>query len=168
MQRAWVEGWGTGTIASAVQPGTSTHCDSSHQCEIGIVGSGETTPSFGDEHRIGGFDLQADLIVDYPDGSPNGFGGQCSPVGGSLSLQQATKKAGSMTLVVKIQGQDCAVGSSATLSAITATYLVDGIDSTGKYTGASGTGNVSASVDASATSTGVEFAFSGSLQTAHE
>jgi hypothetical protein len=44
------------------------------------------------------------------------------------------------TLVLDILGRECAVGSGGALIAITATYIVDGGQSTGKYAGASGVG----------------------------
>jgi hypothetical protein len=166
----WVEGLGTGTITAEVQPGTNTPCDSANQCQITISGSGATQPFFGgggDQghwgggYGLGNFTLQAVLTVDLPDGTTNGFGGECYPVTGSLSLSPTW---GTGTLVVDIQGQDCAVGSSTTLSAITATYVVDGSQSTGNFSGYSGVGTIGASVDASQSPPPVEFAFSGSLQ----
>jgi hypothetical protein len=111
--------------------------------------------------HLGQFNLQAVVTVDLPDGPTNGFGGQCYPVTGSLSLTGVN--APSNTLVVDLQGVDCAVGPSTTLSAIEATYVVDGVNSTGKFAGATGSGTVGGATDSSQSPQTVEFAFDGSL-----
>jgi hypothetical protein len=163
----WVDGFGAGTITGEVQPGTSNPCDSTHQCQITISGTGTIQPgepgggSWNGGHHHGNFALQAVITVDVPDGTTNGFGGNCYPVTGSLSLSPSG--GGTGTLVVGVQGQDCAVGSSTTLSAIAATYVVDGNQSTGKFGGAAGVGTIAASLDASRSPLAVGFAFSGSL-----
>lgn len=159
----WVEGWGAGAVVSAVQPGTSTPCISSQPCEITASGSGEVKSSFGAGPEIGQFDLQIDLTIDLAHGTPNGFGQRCFPASGALSLRRTKTNPRFGTLVVDLQGQECALGSSATLAALAATYVVSGADSTGKYAGAAGIGTVSGSVDTSRSPTRTDFAFSGSL-----
>ncbi len=149
-----VQGWGSGPITAQVQPGTTTACVPSQQCEITVGG----TATLG---QLGQFNLQASLTVDLPDGTTNGFGGQCYPATGSLSLTGVHGPAA--TLVVDLQGVACAVGSSTTLSAIAATYVVDATNSSGRFAGATGTGTVGAATDASQSPPTVEFAFSGSL-----
>jgi hypothetical protein len=155
-----VQGSGTGTVTAEVQPGTSTACTATSQCAITVSGTGAAQPFFG----LGEFDLSADLTADLPGGTPNGFGGECYPVTGSLTLSPIYGKWNPGTLVVDLQGQDCAVGSSTTSLVIAATYVVDGTNSTGRFAGASGTGTVSAAIDDSQSPPAVEFAFSGSLQ----
>jgi hypothetical protein len=160
-QKGWVQGWGTGSVAAQVRPGTTTSCDTSHQCEVTVSSSGHARATLG---QIGQFTLAANLTVDFPDGTTNGFGGQCFPVTGVLSLTGAQGGAGLGTLVVDVQGTDCAVGSSTTLSTIDGTYVVDGANSTGKFAGAAGGGAVNATTDMSQSPPAVGFAFSGSLR----
>jgi hypothetical protein len=153
-QGGWVQGSGMGTVSS-------TACVSSDPCQITISGTGATGGFFG---GIGQFDVQAQLTADLPGGTSNGFDGECYPLTGSLTLSPSQGTWSSGNLVVDIQGQDCAVGSSPTLSAISATYVVDGVDSTGRFAGATGAGMVSASLDMSQSPPAVAFAFNGSLQ----
>lgn len=162
----WAEGWGSGTIVSAVQPGTSNPCDSRHPCEIAVQGSGDTKSSFGAGPEIGQFGFQADLTIDLALGTPNGSGQQCFPVTGALSLRRDEKNARFGMLVVDVQGEECAFGASTTLSALAATYAVDGTQSTGKFSGAAGTGAVSATIDTSRSPASLGFSFSGSLGSA--
>ena len=136
------------------RPSTRIPVMPSQQCEITVGG----TATLG---QLGQFNLQANLTVDLPDGTTNGFGGQCYPATGSLSLTGVHGPAA--TLVVDLQGVACAVGSSTTLSAIAATYVVDATNSSGRFAGATGTGTVGAATDASQSPPTVEFAFSGSL-----
>jgi hypothetical protein len=169
-QGAFVQGLGSGTITAEVQPGTTSPCVSTAPCQITITGTATIQPSFagqpdfgkwGGRHDHGGFTVQAVLTVALPNGTPNGSGEQCYPVTGSLSLTAVSTP--SDTLVADVQGVDCAVGSSTTLSAIDATYVVDGTNSTGNFAGATGTGTVGAATDSSQSPPTVEFAFSGSL-----
>jgi hypothetical protein len=160
-QGGWEQGSGTGTVTAEVQPNSSTACDPSYPCQITISGTGATGGFLG---GIGQFDLQAEITVDLPGGTSNGFNGECYPVTGSLTLSPMQGKWSSGNLVVYIQGRDCGVGSIATLSAINATYVVDGADSTGRFAGATGAGTVSASLDTSQSPPAVGFAFNGSLQ----
>jgi hypothetical protein len=153
-----IQGWGSGPINAEVQPGTTTPCDASHQCEITVGGKA----TLG---QVARFDLWADFTVDFPDGTTNGFGGHCYPVTGTLWLTSANAR--SDTLAIDIQGVDCAVGASTTVSALDASYVVDnvadGTGSTGKFAGATGTGTVRAATDSSQSPQTVEFAFNGSL-----
>jgi hypothetical protein len=153
-QGGWHQGgWEQGSGAIA--------CNPTSQCQITISGTGSTGGFFG---GIGQFSLQAILTADLPGGTSNGFGGECYPLTGSLTLSPLQGNWSSGTLVVDVQGQDCAVGSSATLSAINAVYVVDGVDSTGRFSGATGAGMVSASLDMTQSPPAIGFAFNGSLQ----
>ena len=49
------------------------------------------------------------------------------------------------------------------MSTISATYVVDGTNSTGAFAGAAGTGTIAASEDGAQSPPAVELAFSGSL-----
>jgi hypothetical protein len=160
-QGGWEQGSGSGTVTAETQPNSATACDADNSCQFAISGTGATGGFFG---GIGEFALQAELTADLTGGTSNGFGGECYPLSGSLTLSPTQGRWSSGNLVVYVQGQDCAVGSSATLSAINATYVVDGVDSTGRFAGATGAGTVSASVDTSRTPPAFGFAFSGSLQ----
>jgi hypothetical protein len=158
-----VEGSGTGTVTAE----SPNPCSPTQQCQITISGSGAIFgggPNYGNwgGHGLGNFSLQAALTVAYPDGTPNGFGAECYPVAGSLSLSPNWDNGNA--LVVDVQGQDCALGSSTTVSTITATYVVDDTQSTGIFAGAAGVGTIGASVDAGQSPPAVQFAFSGSLQ----
>jgi hypothetical protein len=160
-QGGWEQGSGAGTVTAEVQPNSSNACSASSQCQITISGTGATGGLFS---GIGQFGLQAELTADLPSGTTNDFGGACYPLTGSLTLSPLKGRWSSSTLVVDIQGQDCTLGSSTTLFAISATYVVDGADSTGKFAGATGVGMVSASLDMSQSPPSVGYAFSGSLQ----
>lgn len=154
---SWVEGWGSGAVTGeAPDP-----CVSAEQCALTVTGTGATQ---GASHALGQFNLQADLTVDLPGGTDNGFGQLCYPVTGTLTLSPAEHKWDAGSLAVDIQGQDCAVGSNANPSVITATYIVDAANSTGLFSSASGTGTISATLDLSQSPPAAKFAFSGSLQ----
>jgi hypothetical protein len=157
----WEQESGTGTVTAETQPNSATACNADNLCQLTISGTGATGGFFS---GIGEFDLQAELTTDLPGGTSNGFGGECYPLTGSLTLSPMQGRWSSGNLVVYVQGQDCAVGSSTTLSAVNAAYAVDGADSTGRFAGATGTGTVSAALDTSQTPPAFGFAFSGSLQ----
>jgi hypothetical protein len=160
-QGGWEQGSGAGTVSAEVQPNSSTACNAGNQCQISISGNGSTGGFFA---GIGEFNLQAALTADLPKGTSNDFGGACYPLTGSLTLTPMLSRWSPGNLVVDIQGQDCAVGSSTTLFAISAIYVVEGVDSTGRFAGSTGVGTVSASLDMSQSPPAVGFSFSGSLQ----
>ncbi len=151
-------------VTDEVQPSTTNPCIASAQCQITVSGTGVTGGFFG---GLGQFDLAAVLTADPPGAASNGFGGECYPVTGSLTLTPAYNNRNPGALVVDVQGQDCAVGSSPTLSVISATYVVDATNSAGRFAGATGTGTISASLDASQSPPAVGFTFSGGLQGAN-
>jgi hypothetical protein len=131
--------------------GTSTKqtCNTTQTCISG-TGSGRLKVSFAPEGPL------ALLTVDTGNATPNGFGGKCAAVGGTVTFSppgDATEM-----LVLEIQGSDCQIGAEPSLSEITATYLVDTAASTGRFNRVTGGGSFNWAVDASGSPTSVQFA----------
>jgi hypothetical protein len=102
------------------------------------------------------YNWTASLTVDTGNGTPNGFGGKCAAVGGTVTFSppgDATEM-----LVLEIQGSDCQIGAEPSLSEITATYLVDTAASTGRFNRVTGGGSFNWAADASGLPTSVSFA----------
>lgn len=162
----WVDAWGQGSVASAVQPGSTLACDPGHPCEKTAQGTGDSKTFFDAQGEIGQFNFQAVLTVDLPDATPNGSGLSCYPVSGTLSLSTGQGQGqgnDQATLVLDVQDRDCAVGASSSLTAIAGTYIVDSANSTGKYDTATGVGSFNWSADSSASPADVNFALTGNF-----
>jgi hypothetical protein len=154
----FVNGWGNGSIVSAVQPGTSLPCDTAYVCMKTAQGASEAVAFLGAGGTVGTGTFEAVLDIDLPSPTSNGAGGACYPVTGQLAI---TTDGG--VLALKVQGSDCAVGTETTLSVITGSYVVDGANSTSKFRGVSGVGAFHWSADSSVSPAGVQFALTGNL-----
>jgi hypothetical protein len=155
----WLVGWGSGDVVSSVQPGTKTGCDAAHSCEETVEGSGTTRLLTVGAGAAAGFDFVAVVTVDLPGATPNGAGGTCFPASGVISLTGAA--AGQGTLVLDIEGSDCALGGSTTRRVLTGTFVVDGAASSGTATAPSGVGAFNWTADSSVAPTAVTMSFSG-------
>jgi hypothetical protein len=155
----WLVGWGNGDVVSSVQPGTKTGCDAAHSCEETVEGSGTARQLTLPADAAAGFDFVAVVTVDLPGATPNGAGGTCFPASGVLSLTGAA--AGEGTLVLDIEGSDCALGGSTTRRVLTGTFVVDGAASSGAAVASSGVGAFNWTADASVAPTAVTISFSG-------
>jgi hypothetical protein len=154
----WVNGWGNGSIVSAVQPGTSLPCDAAHVCEKTAQGASDAVTQFGAGGTVGAGTLEAVLDTDLPNATSNGAGGGCYPVTGQLAI---TPTGG--VLVLKVQGSDCVLGTETTLQVITGSYFIDPAKSSGKYAGVSGVGAFHWSADSSVSPAQVRFKLTGNL-----
>jgi hypothetical protein len=119
----FTEAWGHGKITSPLP------CSTPGKCEVIATGTGHAI-TFDAGGDIGNYDFTADLRFDRSHPAPNGFGGQCLPGGGTLTI---VSRDGNSTLLFDIQGQECAVGAGTMLSTITAAYVTDTPRSTGKF-----------------------------------
>ncbi len=140
----FVEAWGNGVLTNAVQPGTSSACDSSHACQETLSGAITGKTFFGAGGEIG--TQQPFVLVetlDFADAAPNGTGGECYPVGGQLSITD--KHHLRSTLILDFQGSGCQLTKNSTQDQsrllIKATYFTDG-ESTGRFAGTTGTGEL--------------------------
>lgn len=165
----WVESTASGTA-------TTASCNTAQTCITG-TGSGHLNlsngfsfgPQGGNWHGgdggggwLGSYNFSASLTVDSGNTTPNGFGGTCSAAGGTVTLTPTHGPSGN-SLVLDVQGAECAVGASTTEQVLTGTYVVDA-SSTGAFLDATGTGSFSASTNSTATPIVLDLAFSGGLQ----
>jgi hypothetical protein len=169
---AWAGSFGNWVQSSASGTATTNSCNTTQTCIAG-TGSGSFILPFGGQdgpqgddwhHHNGGFgsyNFSASLTVDTGNHTSNGFGGSCSAAGGTVTLTPAHGPAGN-TLVLDVQGAECAVGASTTEQVLTATYVVDA-SSSGIFSGATGTGSFSASLDSAAAPFVLDLTFAGGL-----
>ena len=156
-QSGWVEAWAGGVVLNEVQPGTTSPCDPTQECEVTAQGSGNAKNFFNSNGELGSFTFTADLFDDLTTSTSNATGGVCHPVGGTITVTT-----GNGILLLDIEGQHCAVGGDFSLSLITATYFVDP-GSGGAYAGAKGVGNFSWSTQVGSSRSDVLLSFSGNL-----
>jgi hypothetical protein len=161
----WVQSFATGS-------GTATSCNTTQTC-VTANGNGEATISSssldpggaqgdfnGQGFPLGKYKFSASLTIDSGNTTPNGFGGTCSAAGGTVTLTLPHAFTGS--LVLDVQGTQCAVGDSTTEEVLNATYVVESPVHIGS-SGASGTGSFSMSLNSATTPTALDLSFSGHL-----
>jgi hypothetical protein len=155
----WVEGWGHGTVQSAVVPGTSNPCDAMHACELKVEGIGQAKTFFGAGQEIGSYRFIGFVTIDFTQPTSNALGGACNPTGGTFNLFPL---AGGGRLVMDFQGIDCQNGvATSVISEITAAYIGNYSFSTGKFAGVRGTGTLNMMENAKAGT--VIISYSGNL-----
>lgn len=167
VENGWVQSFATGS-------GTAASCNTTQTC-IAAKGNGEASlsPSFlaegldqpnlnGQGFSLGNYKFSASLTIDAGNTTPNGFGGTCSAAGGTVTLTLPHAFTGS--LVLDVQGTECAVGNSTTEEVLNATYVVENPVRL-PSSGASGTGSFSMSLNAAATPVTftLDLSFSGHL-----
>jgi hypothetical protein len=153
----FAEFWASGTS-------TKETCNTTQTCIAGS-GSGRLKVSFappGPLVLLDTYNWTASLVVDSGNTTPNGFGGTCSAVGGSVAF--TPPNAPTEILVLAVQGLDCQIGADASAREITASYLVDPAQSTGRFTQVTGAGSFNWASDASGSPTIVHFAGVGAKQ----
>jgi hypothetical protein len=104
------------------------------------------------------WDEQKALRTLYRTGNamPNGFGGKCAAVGGTVEFSPPNHP--SEVLVLDVQGSNCQIGANPALTEITASYRVDPDASTGRFASVTGGGSFNWAADASETPATVNFA----------
>ncbi len=125
---------------SAIIPGTAFLPPAPRDCSVSFSGN-----SHGDPGNPGGQTVYSGgLLVDFSTYRSNGSGGGCSLASGTLTVAEASGKAGKQVTMVTA-GLVCDVAGIGSPKTFNGTYLVTG--GTDKYNGASGTGNVTQSFD---------------------
>jgi hypothetical protein len=168
VEDGWAQSFATGR-------GTATSCNTTQTC-ITASGNGEASlsPSFlaegldqpnlnAEGFALGRYKFSASLTIDAGNTTPNGFGGTCSAAGGTVTLTLPHAYTGS--LVLDVQGTECAVGNSTTEEVLNATYVVENPVHL-PSSGASGTGSFSMSLNAATTPVtfAIDLSFGGHLK----
>jgi hypothetical protein len=115
--------------------GTKATCNTTQTC-ISASGGGRSIVLLGQpgpDARLAVFNWTVSLTVDSGNATPNGFGGECAPVGGTVALSPPGSP--SDILVLDIQGSNCQVGADLTVTVITASQVNDPATSTGPFAG---------------------------------
>jgi hypothetical protein len=106
------------------------------------------------------YNWAASLTVDTGNATPNGFGGKCAPVSGTVEFSPPGHP--SEVLVLDVQGSNCQIGANPALSEITATQEADPAASTGRFARVTGGGSFNWVADVSAAPAKIYYAGIGS------
>ena len=137
---------------------TKETCNTIQTC-ISANGTGRLEVSFappGPLALLDTYDWTASFTVDTGNATPNGFGGKCAAVGGTVEFSPPNHP--SEVLVLDVQGSNCQIGANPALTEITASYRVDPDASTGRFASVTGGGSFNWAADASETPATVNFA----------
>jgi hypothetical protein len=109
----------------------------------------------GPDALLAVFNWTASLTVDSGNATPNGFGGECAPVSGTVAFSPPGRP--SDVYILDVQGSHCQVGANPAMTVITGSQANDGAASTGPFAGIPGGGSFNWTADASQTPTSVYF-----------
>lgn len=121
--------------------GTKVTCNTTQTC-ISASGGGRLILFIGPpgpDALLTVFNWKASLTVDSGHATPNGFGGECAPVAGTVAFSPPSSP--SEVFVLDIQGSSCQVGADPDLTVITASEINDTAASTGPFAGTPGGGS---------------------------
>ena len=121
--------------------GTKETCNTTQTC-ISASGGGRAIVFVGPpgpDTLLAVFNWTASLTVDSGNATPNGFGGKCAPVSGTVALSPPDSP--SEVYVLDIQGSNCQVGANPDFTVITASQVNDPSTSTGPFAGTPGGGS---------------------------
>jgi hypothetical protein len=119
---------GIGSGLSSGATSDCSECTSGHTCIcVPITGAGKA-------NLIGNVTFSTVFVID----ETNTAAGECADTYGTLTLTQKTNSGN--TLIIDYHGFTCSVASD--MESVDGTYAIDGADSTGKFVGYNGSGNM--------------------------
>ncbi len=119
---------GIGSGLSSGATSTCSECTSGHTCIcVPITGTGKASV-------IGNVTFSTVFVIDQT----NAAAGECADTYGTLTLTQKTNSKN--TLIIDYHGFTCSVAPDT--ESLDGTYAIDGAESTGKFVGYNGSGNM--------------------------
>lgn len=137
--------------------GTETSLSASG-CQFTLAGCTVQTNGTATSSHVGTGPYVSTLTIDWAQATSNGEGGFCAPASGNSQLSDDSGN----TLYLQDTGTVCEVGATGSNvpHTFTGTYMIDPNQSTGRFTGDTGSGTINGSDDGSGNSS---YTTSGSI-----